>query len=258
MWLHRNRAATRMAYCGLLLASINVACQAQMAPAPGSGWLALTQQTAVIGDPLDGDPPYAPYLDVVGDKAAPSAFVSSDADYLYFRLRVAASPYHTAVHHLYGNLWACLLDIDHDPQTYELLTGLNGIVVPNTVDLDQNTSTATPDDVGDSAETSLATYDAAVNASYTTAGSTLGGAADYFVDWFVSWTDLVPAGLAKTLPFRAVCGTSTSATSLSGGDVVDGGTGSKNFSADASDSMLCDDNGCRYYDPIFKDDFEGP
>ena len=258
MLLQRSRAAARIALCGLLVAGIGTTGQAQGAPAPGSGWLPLTQQGALFADPFDGNPPYPAYLDIVGDRANASAFVSSDVDYLYFRLRVADSPYHTAVHHMYPDLWACLLDIDQDPQTYELLAGLDGTVVPNTVDLDQNTATATPDDIGDPAEVPLATYDAAINASYAISGSILGGVGDYFIDWYVNWTDLATAGFAKTMPFHVVCGTSTNAVSLSGADVLDSGTKSKSFSGDASDAVLCDDNGCRYYDPIFKDGFEGP
>jgi hypothetical protein len=262
MFLFPNRTSARLACCGLLFAGIGVAAHAQNGPLPSGGWLPLTQQELVSDDPFDGNPPYVPYLDIVADKAAaPAAFVSSDVDYLYFRLRVAASPYRSGgFNRFYSALWACLLDLDQDPQTYELLTGINGIASPQTVDIDQNTATGTPDDIGDPAETQLKTYDASiggVNARYLPAGSALGGGTDYFIEWNVSWTDLLSAGFPNTMPFRLVCGTSTGATSLNG-DVLDGGSGSKSLSADMSDSLLCDDSGCRYYDPLFKDGFEGP
>jgi len=253
-----------MACCGFVFAGIAAAAHAQNAPLPGGGWLPLTQSSAVIDDPFDGNPPYASYLDILGDKATAPVFVSSDVDYLYFRMRVAGSPFHTGgVNRLYAGLWACLLDIDQQPQTFELLAGLDGTQVPNTVVLYENTSTAQPDDITDPAEVPVALSGATTNWSYSLAGSTLGGSGDYFLDWQVNWTDLATAGFTNTMPFRLVCGTGTSATSatsasLSGGDMLDGGSGSKSFSTDASDAVLCDDNGCRYYDPLFKDGFEGP
>jgi hypothetical protein len=255
MWFGSNRALARVAFFALMLFVAEAG--AQTVTFPISGWLPLTQNGAELGDPFDNT--FAiPAIDVVGDKDNPGAFVASDSSYLYFRMRLAGSPYHTAVHHYYANLWACLLDDDQDPQTYELLAGLDGAVVPNTVDLDQNTSTGTADDIGDPADASLATYDAAFNAQYASAGSALGGNTDYFVDWAVAWTDLNNGGLSKGAAFRLVCGTGTSASSVSGVDVLDSGLNSKSFSADASDSVACGDNGCRYYDPIFKDGFEGP
>jgi len=248
-----------------MFAAIGAAAHAQNGPLPGGGWLPLTQQGVVIDDPLDGDPPYAPYLDMVGDKAAaPAVFVSSDVDYLYFRMRVAGSPYHSGgVNRLYAGLWACLLDIDQEAQTFELLSGLDGTQVPNTVILYENTSTALPDDITDPAEVPVTLSDATTNWSYSLAGSTLGGTGDYFIDWQVNWIDLATAGFTNTMPFRLVCGTGTSVSSptsasLSGGDVLDGASGSKSFSTDASAAVLCDDNGCRYYDPLFQDGFESP
>lgn len=250
-WQTSRGMSARPIFCALLLGIGQSVCAQTF---PSAGWLPLTQQTNPLGDPLDGT--FSAPLEIVGDKGAPGAFVASDASYLYFRLRVAASPYHTAVHHLYTYLWACLLDIDQAPQTYELLVGLDGAVVPNTVDLDQNTSTAVADDLGDPAETPRASYDAAIYAQYAPSASTLGGGTDYFVDWAVAWTDLNAGGLAKAAAFRAVCGTSTNALNLSSGDVLDGGSGSKSFSADSSDAVVCDDAGCRY-DTVFADGFEG-
>lgn len=223
---------------------------------PTTGWLPLTQGRAVLADPFDNTFANSA-IDVVGDKNNPGALVASDADYLYFRLRVAGNPVSPITHHYYGYLWSCLLDLDQDPQTYELLAGLDALGSSKTVDLDQNTATGTPDDIGDAAETQLVSYDAAVNAQSAPAGSALGGGTDYFVDWAIAWANLDSGGLAKSTAFRLVCGTSTSAVSLSGSDVLDNGQGSKSFSADASDTLVCNDSGCRY-DAVFSDGFEGP
>ena len=221
---------------------------------PG-GWLPLTQHNAELGDPFDNT--FAiPAIDIVGNKVNPGAYVASDVGYLYFRLRIAGSPLNIASHY-YPYLWACLLDVDADPQTYELLAGVDGLGSPKTVDLDQNTATGTPDDIGDPAETQLIAYDAAINAQNAPAGSALGGGTDYFLDWAIAWTDLNTGGLAQSTAFRVACGTSTSATSLNGADILDAGLGSKSFSANVSDAVICDGKGCQY-DALFKDGFEGP
>jgi len=247
-----NRALARAVSCVLMLFVADAGAQTF----PATGWLALTQGHAVLGDPFDNTFASSA-IDVVGDKNNPGAFVASDAGYLYFRVRVAGNPISPITHHYYGYLWSCLLDFDQDPQTYELLTGLDALASSKTVDLDQNTSTGTSDDIGDAAETQLVSYDAAFYAQSAPSGSALGGGNDYFVDWAIAWTNLSSGGLAKGTAFRLVCGTSTSAVSLSGGDVLDSGLGSKSFSADAADTLFCGDSGCQY-DAVFSDGFEGP
>jgi len=246
-----NRALVRVASWVLMALAAGDA-SAQTFP---GGWLPLTQHDAELGDQFDNT--FAiPAIDIVCKKVNHAAFVASDVGYLYFRLRIAGSPLNIA-NHYYPYLWACLLDIDADPQTYELLAGVDGLGSPKTVDLDQNTSTATPDDIGDPAETQLITYDPANNAQNAPAGSALGGGTDYFLDWAIAWTDLNTGGLAQGTAFRVACGTSTSATSLNGADILDAGLGSKSFSADVSDALICDGKGCQY-DALFKDGFEGP
>jgi hypothetical protein len=255
--LIRGRLA-RMLWCAVLLA-------APTAPAwcvplfPTSGWLPLTQQGAIIGDPIDAGLP-VPGIDSVGDKSDPAAFVNADANYLYFRMLVAANPYSISRSKYAAYAWTCLMDFDADPQTYELATAVDGIASPNLVNLLQNTTTAKPDSIDDPAETTLATYLTTDNTQEPplAATSTIGGATNYFVDWAVAWTDLATATptFTKNTAFRLVCGTSTSENSLTGGDVLDNGSGAVSFSTDASDAMLCGDNGCQY-DAVFHDGFEG-
>ena len=250
----------RLTFCGLMLGA--------MAPVgaqvfPTSGWLPLTQQGVILGDPDDSATLSPPSIDVVGNKTYPAAFVASDASYVYFRLRVADDPYKlTPPAKFRPYTWVCLLDVDSDPQTYELLTALDGVASPSSVNLEQNTSTIKLDSIDDPAEATLITYATASHAQVPplAAASSLGGATDYFADWAVDWVDLAaaaPTALAKNAPFRVVCGTGTSENSLSGGDVLDNGSGAVSFSTDASDTMFCGDGGCQY-DAIFKDGFEGP
>jgi len=237
--------------CGsLLLGAGNGAAQTF----PAAGWLPLTQQGNVLGDPNDSATLTPPGIDVVGDKTLPAAYVAGDANYLYFRLRVAGTPLKTGRPGYLAFAWTCLLDTDADPQTYELLAELNGAT--SSADLWQNTTTVKSDDISDPAETQLATYPAGVENS--PAGSGLGGGTDYFVDWAVAWADVGAAGFSKNAPFRLVCGSSTMQGALIAGDVLDNGSGSVSLSATASDSVWCNDVGCTYYDPIFKDGFEGP
>lgn len=246
---------------GLMLA-MAAPLQAQTFPSNG-GWLPLSQKSSVLGDPFDGSP-LVPAIDIVGDKSNPAGFVSSDASYLYFRLLVDSDPYKlTPPKKFFPYSWICLLDIDGDPQTYELLTALDGIALPNTVDLEQRTSApAKPDSIDDPADATLVTYAALTHAQIPplAAPSSFGGLPNYFADWAVAWADLTaatPTALTKFMPFRMVCGTSTSQNSLSGGDVLDNGSATASFSLAASDTMFCRDYGCEY-DAVFKDGFEGP
>jgi hypothetical protein len=250
----------RITFCGLMLGALAAPACAQVFPT--SGWLPLTQQGAILGDPDDSATLSPPGIDIVGNKTYPAAFVASDASYVYFRLRVAGDPYKlTPPSRFTPYSWVCLLDIDSDPQTYELSAVLDGIASPNSVVLEQNTSTGKPDSLDDPAEATLMTYTIShAQVPPLAATSSLGGATDYFADWAVDWNDLTaatPTALAKNAPFRIVCGTGTSEISLSGGDVLDNGSGSGSFSTDASDTLFCGDSGCQY-DEVFKDGFEGP
>lgn len=222
---------------------------------PASGWLPLTQQSNVLGDPNDSATLTPPGIDVVGNKVSPAAYVAGDPTYLYFRLRVAGTPLKTGRPGYLAFAWTCLLDTDADPQTYELLAEMNGAT--SSANLYQNTTTAKSDDISDPAELLLAAY-GPTSVENSLAGSTLGGGTDYFVDWAVAWADVGAAGFGKNAPFRLVCGSSTTQGALVPGDVLDNGTGSVSFSATESDSVWCNDSGCSYYDPIFKDGFEGP
>jgi hypothetical protein len=245
----------RLFFCALLVGIFGRPVWAQTFPT--GGWLPLIQNGVALGDPLDGSSLFAAAIDLVGDsKGTPAGFVASDTGYLYFRLRVAGYPLRVGGRPGFlSDAWTCLLDIDQDPQTYELLTAVDGIASPNSVALLHNTATAKLDSIDDPAETVLTTYATATNAEDILAGSTLGGAQDYFVDWAVSWVDLAAAGFAKSSPFHLVCGTSTSENSLSGGDVLDNGLGTVSFSATAADAMVCGDAGCAY-DAVFKDGFD--
>lgn len=224
----------------------------------GVTWLPLTQQGGAYADPYDAT--LTPDVDIVGDRSNPAAFIASDAGFLYFRLRLTGTPISPINHRFTSNAWACLLDADADPSTYELLTAVDGKVVPNVVALYQNTSTSKPDSIDDPAETLLTTYSVANGAAEVIdAKSALGGPpaqTNYFVDWAVAWSDLA-VSLQTGSPFRLVCGSSTAETSLTAGDVLDNGSGSVSFSATASDAVFCDAGGCNY-DAVFKDGFEGP
>jgi hypothetical protein len=243
----------RVLLCGLLFFAGSVPAGAQTFPT--SGWLPLTQSGIALTDPSGDESPAVPGIDIVGDKNDPAAFIASDASFLYFRLRLAGNPVSPINHHFTSYAWTCLLDIDADPTSYELLTALDGITVGGSVDLYQNTTTSKADSIDDLAEVAITSYAVATNAESLSAGTAVGGGADYFADWAVAWADL--PGLSKLAPFRLVCGSSTAQARLTAGDVLDFGSGSASFSATAVDSVLCGDGGCTY-DAVFHDGFEGP
>jgi len=116
MALHSSRGViARMILCWLLLGMLGGPACAQTFPA--NGWLPLTQQGLIFGDPADATL-VSQKLDVVGDKSNPAAFVTSDASYLYFRMLVAANPYNSSRGKFAAYSWTCLLDVDSQPQTY--------------------------------------------------------------------------------------------------------------------------------------------
>ena len=250
-----SRVASRMASY-VLLAAVG---QGYAQTFPAGGWAPLTRQGTPVAD-VAGDESLAntPGIDVVGDKADPGGYIASDADYLYFRLRLAQTPWKSGGRPGYlPYVWTCLLDTGTPAQTYALLSALDGAT--GNVELWQNTATAKADDIKDPAETMLATYSVSTNAEYLNAGSALGGSSDYFVDWAAPWADMNPA-LAKSQPFRLACGSSTTSGALIAGDILDDAndvsTPATSLVATESDAMLCGDGGCQY-DAVFADGFEG-
>ena len=217
-----------------------------------TAWLALTQAGTPITDPA-GDAQGS--RDIVGTTTSPAAYVYTDANHMYFRLRISASPLQSATK-LAPFGWGCEFDTDANPQTYEFIAQANGIINGDGVQLSQNTVQQTLNSPSDKAEVLLATYSALTanvmfpgttnpippHARAVVAGSTLGGGTDYFIDWAIDLNDFPATVDLVHNPFRLICGSSNNAQTLNA-DLISP-TGATTLSALASDPLQCGATGC--------------
>jgi hypothetical protein len=162
--------------------------------------------------------------DIVGTVAAPAGFRAFDAQFLYLRLRLDASP-------MQGNgltqfAWGFELSTDGDPTNYEILLSVDG--ASGTVRLYHNTTTTLPDSPADPAEQLVMSYPFAQNGRLVDAGpSVYGGGNDTFIDFAVPWSDLAGLGLGPATIVTVWAATSTSPDRMNGDFAChDGGGGS--------------------------------
>jgi hypothetical protein len=204
-------------------------------------WTPLTRGGAVITGSVGGNA----YEDIVGDSSNPAAYVHSDTNYLYMRIRLNADP--TSGNAIRTDrIYGCEIDTDTD-NNYELLAIYDGVA--NEIVLRQNSGAAT----GNRTDNAATIVSNVAPGGYPTgtfgrvvapAGSTFSSNADAFVDIAIPRTalDTVAAQSYRTLRFA--CGT---------GDNV-GGTkalGLQLFEPNAvalatvwSDSFVCGTTGC--------------
>jgi hypothetical protein len=164
-------------------------------------------------DALNDTPNATGALDLVGTNAFPVAFHAADAQFLYLRMRLAASPLNGAA--LQNDAWGFEFDLDGDRSTYELLITAGGTTNPSQVAIFRHPTTVTPDDPADPAVTPAAHADPfATHGRVVAADSTLSGATDSFLDLAVPWTALAAVGLQRDTPVYVWAGTSTVANAL--------------------------------------------
>src|SRR5689334_14446721 len=120
MRFHFTRALT----LGLVVAGIVVASGANAQNFAGVTWVPLTQSGIPIGDPAtDANNE----RNIVGDVTNPAAYVGSDANYLYFRIRLDATPQANDGTTLKPFGWSCAIETQGTVDTYEYLAAVNGI-----------------------------------------------------------------------------------------------------------------------------------
>jgi MYXO-CTERM domain-containing protein len=143
--------------------------------------------------------------DIVGTVAAPAGFRAVDDQFLYFRMRLDASPMQG--NHLSSFAWGFELSTDGDPSNYEILISVDGAA--ETVNLYSNTVTTVPDSPADPADQLIKTYPFAQNGRLVDAGASLfGGGNDSFIDMAVPWSDLAGLGLQRRSVVHAWAATS--------------------------------------------------
>jgi MYXO-CTERM domain-containing protein len=163
--------------------------------------------------------------DIVGTVDRPAGFRAVDAQFLYFRMRLDASP--TQGNGLTPFAWGFELSTDGDPTSYEILISVDG--ASGTVRLYSNAVTTVPDSPTDPADQLIMTYPFAQNGRVVDAGpSIFGGGNDSFIDMAVPWTDLATVGLAPTSIVAIWTASSTNPDRLNGDFACHDGGGAAN------------------------------
>ena len=188
-------------------ATPNTPPDGQFVPLTCSG----TPATDGVGDVSSG----FRHRDVVGTKAAPSVYLTSDRQFLYFRMRLDEAPFRKqgGQKRLKSFGWGLELDQDSNLQTYEHLALLEG--TGPSMSFSENTTQTASNDPSDPAETKLATFTPTRDYwSSKQAGSSLNGTPDYYLSIAIPWSDLKSAGYARDQRAVIWVGTSNDKSSL--------------------------------------------
>ena len=204
---------------------------------PASGdWIPIYRGTDMLSDPQKDA---AGSRDIVGDASNAAAYLFNDGNYTYFRVRLDASPLHTATT-LSPFGWGFLLDTNLNLDDYEYMIMLDGISNPDVMYLARNTYQGIIGEPSDKAEVILWQESLSYNNNYRVLGpldsggptTIFGGDGDYYLDFFVPYDVLSSTlGLTEASLLRYFVGSSNSAQTLSA-DLVAGSTlydGSSNF-----------------------------
>jgi hypothetical protein len=161
--------------------------------------------------------------DIVGAVDRPAGFRAVDAQFLYLRLRLDASP-------LQGNgltqfAWGFEFSTDGDPTDYEILIAVDGAA--ETVALYSNTTTTVADSPADPADQLVASYPFSQAGRVVDAGASIAGSGnDAFLDMAVPWSDLAPLGLDAATVVTIWAASSTNPDRLNGDFACHDGGGS--------------------------------
>lgn len=160
---------------------------------------------------------------VVSDTTHDAAFIFNDGTYLYYRLRLDASPSGGGGQNQlkpYG--WGVLLDTNQNAADYEWMFMVDGISNPETINFWQNTTQAIPGNAADPPEVLTTSIAASGNIVISAADTSINGDQDYFLDWRFPYSTFKTAtGLSDNSVIRMWFGTSNNASTM-GGDLVGG------------------------------------
>ncbi len=229
------RVTLRPLVHAFVLATIALATTSARSQTFPTTWRGVTKSGVALADVVDGT---TSGRDVVGDAANPAAYVWSDAEFLYLRLRVNTTAMSGTSYTPF--VWGCLLETDEDLTSYENFVFVDGISSPDAVRVKWNQVKSILDSTTEPAETLSATYAIETHARVVAATSALGGDPDFFVDFVAAWTVMNAVKPNQTL--RLVCGSGTSASTLNG-DLA-GTSSSTTLTALWSDALVCGALGC--------------
>jgi len=151
--------------------------------------------------------------DLVGLSGAAAGYHADDDEFLYLRLRLDRDPAPGGT--TQNHAWGVEIDVNDDRRNYEILVMVDG--VSRNVLLLENTTTTSPDDPTDPAETTVATYDFSTHGRSTAAGETsFGDDGDFFLTFAVPWSDLTNLGLDRGDRLEVWAASSSTNNSLNG------------------------------------------
>jgi hypothetical protein len=186
---------------------------AQTFPAP-SAYVPFTCGGGPMIDAVNDTPNAAGALDLVGTNVAPAGSHAADAQFLYLRMRLAATPAGGGGR-IGPNGWGFEIDLDGDRSTYEVIISASGLGANDVVGVYRHPTAAVLDDPADPAMTPAAfTYMFTSNGRVTNAGTGVGGGTDAFLEIAVPWNDLANVGIAPATPVYVWAGSSTVANAL--------------------------------------------
>src|SRR5206468_215332 len=117
---------SRFASSAVLLVGVALAGRAAAQTFPvASAYVPFTCGSGPMTDALNDTPTATGALDLVGTNAFPTAFHAADTQFLYLRLRLAATPLTGG--NLIADAWGYEFDINLDRATYEVLISASGI-----------------------------------------------------------------------------------------------------------------------------------
>ena len=211
---------------------------------PTSTWVPLTRGLAIIGAGINS----GASDDIVGDTTASgaAAYIQSDADFLYLRIRVNADPTASGAIRT-DRLFGCEIDTDND-QSYELFAFWDGS--SNQIRLGTIGATQT----GSRSDGATGFVNQAVGGTYPNgqfgrvvapAGSTTSGNPDAFVDIAIARTALgTTAAAYKPLKFACGIGAVAGGARSLDVEVFDPNPASGLLATVWSDPFVCSATGC--------------
>lgn len=239
---------------GLLVGGVVIATPSKAQNFGAVTWVPLTQSGVPLGDPAtDANNE----RNIVGDVTNPAAYVASDADYLYFRIRLDGDPRSNDGITLKPFGWSCVVETQGTTDTYEYLAAVNGIENNgpdnnnDQVEWRHNAISAATNSVGEEAEILVARFARATHTQVTTATSTFGNTPDFFLAWAIPFATIRAASngapgipSAGTL-LRFACGTSNNARNYSADPACGAKANAQCTLTDSlSDPFSCTNLGC--------------
>jgi uncharacterized repeat protein (TIGR01451 family) len=213
---HRHKHGSSLKHFPLWVVLLVLIISAQQAFAwPTTGqWIPVYKGGALL---QDSNSDASGSRNVVSDATHAAAFIFNDGTYLYYRLRLDASPAGSGGQ---GNLpsygWGLDIDTDANSATYEWLLMVDGISSPENVLLWQNTVQGTLGSPADKPEVLSSSVSLTGNFQITAADTSLNNNRDYFLDFrFPYSTFKQVTGLTDSSPIRIFFGTSSSTQDLS-------------------------------------------